>query len=110
MSQQPSPETIPEPIRNLLAAISETLTLPTPAITVEDLSKYEAAVDERTHLIQLAIRDVLADDTRGPQWEADYLRHAAKPVRYRTPDQWLADLKQDAADGTGDQDGPVATA
>lgn len=100
---------IPEPIRDLLAAIGETLTLPTPANTVEDLGKYEATVTERTHRIQLAISDILANDTEGPQWEADYLRRATRPVRYRTSKQWLADLKQIAA-GDGDQDGPAGGA
>ncbi|MEV6752362.1 hypothetical protein [Streptomyces sp. NPDC051214] len=95
--------TFSDPVRDLLAAISETLTLPTPAYTVEDLCKYETAVTQRTHLIQLAIRDILADDTHGAQWEADYLRrHGTGPVRYRTSEQWLADLEQAPAADTAE--------
>ncbi|MGW3847164.1 hypothetical protein [Streptomyces fagopyri] len=103
----PSATNIPEPLRELLTAMSEALTLPSPASTPEDLSRYEGAVAERMHLVQLAIYDVLGDDATDTRWEAEYLRKvSAKPVRYRTPEQWLADLKRTAAGETGTQDAP----
>ncbi|MGW6258642.1 hypothetical protein, partial [Streptomyces sp. NPDC055085] len=91
----------PEPIRELLAAINETLTLPAPAGDRDDLVRYETCVTERIHLVQLTIRDLLAGkDEMGPAWETDYLRRriAARPPRYRTTDQYIADLRQAASE------------
>lgn len=92
---------IPEPIRGLLAAIDETLTLPAPAGARDDLVRYETCVTERIHLVQLAVRDLLAGkSSNGVEWEADYLRKksAANPPRYRDSEQYLADLRQAVAD------------
>lgn len=114
MSETPhnTADAIPTPLRELLAAISEILTLPGPAATLEDLTRYESAVAERNHLVQLAIRDILSGDTQGIQWEADYLRKRAveSRPRYRTQEQWLDDLKQSIARSTAPQDGPGVTA
>jgi len=105
-------DAIPTPLRELLAAISEILTLPGPAATLEDLARYDGAVAERTHLVQLAIRDVLSGNTQGIQWEANYLRKRAveSRPRYRTQEQWLDDLKQSIARSTDPQDGPEVIA
>jgi hypothetical protein len=87
---------IPEPVRQLLAAIAETLTLPDPSSDRDDLVLYESCVSDRVHLIQLTIRDVLdGKATNGVQWEADYLRRKteAQPPRYRTHEQYMAHLR-----------------
>ncbi|MCX4575635.1 hypothetical protein OHB41_21065 [Streptomyces sp. NBC_01571] len=102
---------IPAPIRDLLVAIRQAVTLPGPAGTLEDLSRHQSVAAERMHLVQLAIHDVLGDDSTDMHWEAEYLRKkSAAPVRYRTPEQWLAELKRTAAGETGSQDAPDATA
>ncbi|MFE3325837.1 hypothetical protein [Streptomyces sp. NPDC059176] len=44
---------IPEPVRDLLAAIVETLTLPDPSSERMDMVRFETWVSERVHLIQL---------------------------------------------------------
>ncbi|MER7838465.1 hypothetical protein ABTY98_21885 [Streptomyces sp. NPDC096040] len=93
---------IPEPVRDLLAAISETLTLPDPAGDRMDLVRYEGCISERVHLIQLAIRDVLSGKaTNGLEWEAAFLRKqsTARPPRYRTSEEYLADLREIASGG-----------
>ncbi|MEV7387587.1 hypothetical protein [Streptomyces sp. NPDC091215] len=93
---------IPEAVRDLLAAISETLTLPDPSSDRMDMVRYESCVSERVHLIQMAVRDILnGTAAHGVQWEADYLRKKAadRPPRYRTPEQYLADLHQLAGGG-----------
>lgn len=106
----PSATDIPEPLRDLLAAMGEALSLPAPASTLEDLSRYEGVVAERLHLVQLAIHDVLGDDSTDVCWEAEYLRKtSARPVRYRTPEQWLAEIKRTAAGEAGAQDAPDVT-
>ncbi|MFD5818131.1 hypothetical protein [Streptomyces sp. NPDC127038] len=95
---------IPEPVRQLLAAISETLTFPDPGSDRADLARYEACVCERVHLIRLAIRDVLdGTATNGVQWEADYLRTkiAERPPRYRTSEEYIAHLAALANGGEG---------
>lgn len=87
-------DNLPDPIRDFLAAISETLALPGPAFSLADLTKFESTVAERTHRVQLAIRDLLDGRSDDLAWEAGYLRrHAALPVRYRTPEQHLTELR-----------------
>ncbi|MEU2734673.1 hypothetical protein ABZ656_04260 [Streptomyces sp. NPDC007095] len=91
---------IPEPLRQLLAAIDETLTLPDPAGDRDDLVRYEMCVSDRIHLVQLAVRDLLAGKSaNGVQWEADYLRKksADNPPRYRNSEQYIADLRKAVA-------------
>lgn len=93
---------LPEPVRDLLAAISELLTLPDPGGDRMDLVRYESAVSERTHLIQITIRDILAGNAiNGLHWEANYLRKqiTARPPRYRTSEQEMADLRRIANGG-----------
>ncbi|MFF1702483.1 hypothetical protein [Streptomyces sp. NPDC058252] len=95
---------IPEPIRQLLAAISETLTFPDPGSNLADLTRYEDCVCERVHLIRLAIHDVLnGKASQGVQWEADYLRTktAERPPRYRTSEEYIAHLSGLANGGEG---------
>ncbi|MEU6099071.1 hypothetical protein [Streptomyces sp. NPDC047079] len=96
--------TIPGPVRDLLAAIGEVLTLPDPGGDRMDLVRYESCVSERIHLVQLTIRDILTGKaTDGLEWEAAYLRkqNTARPPRYRTSEQELADLRRTARDGEG---------
>ncbi|WP_338675162.1 hypothetical protein V1460_20875 [Streptomyces sp. SCSIO 30461] len=88
---------IPEPVRDLLAAIVETLTQPEPSSERVDMVRFETCVSERVHLIQLAVRDVLdGTATNGVKWEADCLRKKAadRPPRYRTADEYLATFAQ----------------
>jgi hypothetical protein len=95
---------LPEPVRDLLAAISETLSLPDPGGDRMDLARYETCVSERIHLVQLLIRDVLDGKTvNGLEWETAYLRqqNEARPPRYRTAEQYLADLRRIAGSGEG---------
>lgn len=95
---------IPEPVRQLLAAIGETLTLPDPGRDRADLDRYEACVSDRVHLVQLTIRDVLNGKAiNGIAWEADYLRKqtADRPPRYRTFDEYIAHLRALASGGEG---------
>ncbi|HWU23243.1 MAG TPA: hypothetical protein VN088_17015 [Nocardioides sp.] len=103
LAQLPDDEAaLPEPVRELLAAISATITLPDPGGARMDLVRYEGTVSERTHLIQIAIRDILDGKAiNGLQWEADYLRKqiTARPPRYRTSEQELADLRRIANGG-----------
>ncbi|MFD4786576.1 hypothetical protein ACFWN1_05740 [Streptomyces sp. NPDC058459] len=83
-----------DPVRDFLAAISEVLTLPEPAATLGDLIKFKSEVDTRTHRVQLAIRDLLDGSSDDLAWEAGYLRrHAGLPVRYRTPEQHLTEVR-----------------
>lgn len=95
---------IPEPIRQLLAAIGAALDLPDPGRDREDLDRYETCVSARVHLVQLTIRDVLdGKATNGVQWEAEYLRKqtADRPPRYRTFDEYIAHLRALANGGEG---------
>jgi hypothetical protein len=97
MSAQP----LPEPVRDLLAAISETLTLPDPGSERMDLVRYESCVSERLHLIKLIIRDVLdGKDKNGLEWETAYLRqqNEARPPRYRTLDEYLTEPRRVVAE------------
>ncbi|MFD4788902.1 hypothetical protein ACFWN1_17965 [Streptomyces sp. NPDC058459] len=85
-------DNLTDPVRDFLAAISEVLTLPEPAATLDDLIKFESEVDTRTHRVQLAIRDLLDGSSDDLAWEAGYLRrHAGLPVRYRTADEQTAE-------------------
>ncbi|MGW3724164.1 hypothetical protein [Streptomyces sp. NPDC000851] len=96
--------TIPEPVRDLLAGISETLTLPDPGGDRMDLVRYESCASERIHLVQLAIRATLdGKASNGLEWEAAYLREQIerRPPRYRTAEQEIADLRRIASGGEG---------
>lgn len=95
---------VTEPVRDLLAAISDVLTLPDPGGDRMDLVRYESCVSERIHMIQLAIRDVLAGKAvNGLEWETAYLREQIerRPPRYRTAEQEIADLHRIANGGEG---------
>ncbi|MGW6263650.1 hypothetical protein, partial [Streptomyces sp. NPDC055085] len=92
----------PEPIRELLAAINETLTLPAPAGDRDDLVRYEMHASGRISLVKIVIRDALDGKADlGLAWEARYLRKeiADRPPSYRTPEQYLAELRENSEDG-----------
>ncbi|MGC9538527.1 hypothetical protein [Streptomyces sp. UG1] len=98
------PKSVPEPVRDLLTAISEVLTLPNPGGDRMDMVRYESCVSERIHLVQLAIRDTIAGKAKnGLEWEAAYLRQQIerRPPRYRTSEQEIADLRRIASGGEG---------
>ncbi|MYU24495.1 hypothetical protein [Streptomyces sp. SID8352] len=91
-----TPDTLTGPVRALLTAISETLTLPHPGRDYTDLAGYEQHASDRITWIQATIRDVLGGDAiLGLQWEADYLRKQSelRPADYRTVDEYIAALK-----------------
>lgn len=104
MSEQPSNPGDARDLRELLAAISEVLTLPNPGSDRMDLVRYESCVSERIHLVQLVIRDTIAGNTKnGLEWESAYLREQIerRPPRYRTSEQELADLRRIVTGGEG---------
>ncbi|MEU6702555.1 hypothetical protein [Streptomyces wuyuanensis] len=85
---------IPESLRDLLAAISEALEVPAPALDRDAEAAYRWHVEDRIMLVQSAIKDVRAGEaTLGLDWEANYLRDrvAERPARYRTRDQAIAE-------------------
>lgn len=89
---------IPEPLRDLLAAISDTLELPAADINPADQRRYVWQLQDRVRFVQGAIRDVLTGAaTLGIQWEADYLRRkiAENPPTYQSLPS------EDATEGAG---------
>ena len=94
MSEQPTQEPIPEPVRELLAAIADTLDVPAPAPTPHDQALHALLLENRVQSVQTALRDVLAGHAAlGLTLEAEYLRHRAArldQVAYRTREQHLA--------------------
>ncbi|MGY1498565.1 hypothetical protein ACW4TU_18530 [Streptomyces sp. QTS52] len=87
---------LPEPVRDLLAAVLEALDLPHPA-TTGDTEAHDRLLSARARHACIALRSVLDDDGRGmgPAWDAAYLRErlAEHPVAgYVTADQAHAAL------------------
>jgi hypothetical protein len=92
---------IPEPVRDLLAAVLEALDLPHPASAGGTEAHDQLLVTRVTHA-RIALRSVLDDDGlgMGPAWDAAYLRErlAEHPVTgYITADQAHAALDAGAS-------------
>lgn len=88
---------IPEPVRDLLAAVLEAIDLPHPA-TTGGSEAHDRLMAARVVHARIALRTVLLDDdviNLGPAWTAQYLRErlAEHPVTgYVTVDQAHAAL------------------
>lgn len=82
---------IPEPTRDLLAALLEALDIPLPA-TMGDDAAYQRLLADRAGQVAVSLRGLLKDDQAGdadPAWEAVYLRKniAKLPITYRAWDE-----------------------
>ncbi|MFG2948187.1 hypothetical protein [Streptomyces adustus] len=87
---------LPEPVRDLLAAVLEALDLPYPA-TVGGNEAHDRLLNDRASHARIALRSVLDGCPLGPGWTANYLREriAKHPVAgYVTADQARAALDQ----------------
>jgi hypothetical protein len=86
---------IPEPVRNLLAAVLEAIDIPHPATTGGEKA-HDRLLNARAMHVRLALRDVLdGGPALGLDWNAAYLRErlAEHPiVGYVTVDQAQAAL------------------
>ncbi|GAA3854046.1 hypothetical protein GCM10023084_05330 [Streptomyces lacrimifluminis] len=88
--------TIPEPVRDLLAAVLEAFDLPHPA-TIGGSEVHDRLLVTRVSHARIALRSLLDDNGTGmgPAWDAAYLRErlAEHPVTgYVTSDQAHAAL------------------
>lgn len=87
--------TLPEPVRDLLAAVLEAIDLPHPA-TVGGSEAHDRLLATRVVHARIALRSVLDDGPDlGPSWDAQYLRErlSEHPVAgYVTVDQAHAAL------------------
>lgn len=85
-----SEQSLPEPVRDLLAAILEALDLPHPA-TVGGTEAHDRLLNTRAVHARIALRSLLDDGPHmGPAWSAKYLRErlAEHPIAgYVTTDQ-----------------------
>ncbi len=81
---------VPEPVRDLLAAVLEAINIPHPA-TVGDTEAHDRVLNDRAMHAVVAIHDVLRDGpSLGVEWTTRYLRErlAEHPTDgYR---HWLA--------------------
>lgn len=91
---------IPEPVRQLLAAVLEAIDIPHPA-TYGHQSAHDRLLNDRVMYARLALRSTLGDAelgaVMGPAWDARYLRDrlAQHPVTgYVTVDQADAALTE----------------
>lgn len=89
---------IPEPVRDLLAAVLEAIDLPHPA-TFSGSEVHDRLLAERVVYARLALRSALGDDALGPDmgpaWDAKFLRErlAKHPITgYVTVNQATAAL------------------
>ncbi|MFJ8603412.1 hypothetical protein ACIREM_32840 [Streptomyces shenzhenensis] len=85
---------LPEPVRDLLAAVLEALDIPHPA-TVGGTEAHDRLLVDRVVHARIALRSVLRGDVLGPEWTARYLREriAEHPVTgYVTVEQAHAAL------------------
>ncbi|KMS74532.1 hypothetical protein ACH49_22455 [Streptomyces leeuwenhoekii] len=86
---------IPEPVRDLLAAVLEAIDLPHPATTA-GAEVHDRLLGTRVVHARIALRSILDDGPHlGPAWSAQYLRErlAEHPVTgYVTVDQAHAAL------------------
>lgn len=98
MNEQPA---LPEPVRDLLAAVLDALDLPHPA-AIGGTEAHDRLLNTRASHARRALRSVLDDDGHGmgPAWDAAYLRErlAEHPVTgYVTADQAHAALDAGAS-------------
>jgi hypothetical protein len=91
---------IPEPVRQLLAAVLEAIDIPHPA-TFGHQDAHDRLLNDRVMYARLALRSTLGDaelaPAMGPAWDARYLRErlANRPVTgYVTVDQADAALTE----------------
>jgi hypothetical protein len=91
---------IPEPVRDLLAAVLEAIDIPHPA-TFGHQGAHDRLLNDRVMYARLALRSTLEDaelgTAMGPAWDAQYLRKrlAQHPVTgYVTVDQADAALNE----------------
>jgi hypothetical protein len=91
---------IPEPVRDLLAAVLEAINIPHPA-TYGGQDAHDRLLNDRVMYARLALRSTLDDaelsPAMGPAWDARYLRDrlAQHPVTgYVTVDQADAALNE----------------
>ena len=87
---------LPGPIRELLAAITETLDLPIPAPEPAAVAAHQGLMDDRVQNVRLTINAILTGEAHeGIEWEARYLRTQAakRPPSYRTGAQFDADRR-----------------
>lgn len=96
-SDVPASSTIPEPVRDLLAAVLEAIDIPHPA-TVGGTEAHDQLLTTRAVHARIALRSTLDDGPdMGPAWNAQYLREriAEHPVTgYVTVDQAHAALDE----------------
>ncbi|WP_371579449.1 hypothetical protein [Streptomyces sp. NBC_01314] len=91
---------VPGPVRDLLAAIADTLDLPVPAPERTAELAHQGLLDDRVQNVRLAIDAVLNGRAyEGIEWEARYLRDQAakRPPSYRTRAQFDDDRRAAAA-------------
>ncbi|MFM9595733.1 hypothetical protein ACKI1J_24265 [Streptomyces scabiei] len=96
----PTPDTVPGPVRELLAAIVETLDLPVPAPEAAAAAVHQGILDDRVQYVRLAIDAILTGTAHeGIEWEAQFLRTQAakRPPAYRTRAQFDDDRRAAAA-------------
>jgi hypothetical protein len=82
-------QNVPEPVRDLLAAVLEALDLPYPA-TVGHEKAHDEVLNERAMHAKIALRAVLDDRAAGIAWTTEYLRERLAehpPTGYVTSDQ-----------------------
>ncbi|MBP5922160.1 MULTISPECIES: hypothetical protein [Streptomyces] len=79
------------PVRDLLAAIADTLDLPVPAPEKAAEAAHQSLLDDRVQYVRLAIDAILNGTAHeGIEWEANFLRTQAakRPPAYRTRAQF----------------------
>ncbi|MCX4908043.1 hypothetical protein [Streptomyces sp. NBC_00878] len=64
---------VPEPARDLLAAVLEALDIPHPA-TIGDRETHDRILNNRVMQAKIALRSVLEDHPLGTEWTVQYLR------------------------------------
>lgn len=88
---------LPEPARDLLAAVLEALDIPNPA-TVGDTPAHDRVLNTRVIHAKIALRDILDNGAPlGIEWTTRYLRErldATPPTGYVTSDQAAAALAE----------------
>ncbi|GGV77484.1 hypothetical protein GCM10010294_45090 [Streptomyces griseoloalbus] len=82
-------QNVPDPARELLAAVLEALDIPAPA-TVGGTEAHDRVLNARVMHAKIALENVLEDDPLGIEWTTQYLRERlaeTPPTGYVTSDQ-----------------------